>query len=87
MSRADLRAVNINLSDMCVILSAKISMVEDPSMADKEAVLSSLNIKAMTFNKYDEMPVDFGSSMGYKARNGEILGSKVRLAYSKKISM
>ena len=67
MSRADLRvnnryvkmerdrfnfqAVNVNLCDMCVILSAKISDVEDPSMADKEAVLASLNINAMTFNK------------------------------------
>ena len=67
MSRADLRvnnrylemerdrfnfqAVNVNLCDMCVILSAKISAVEDPSMADKEAVLASLNINAMTFNK------------------------------------
>ena len=67
MSRADLRvsccyissiytwfyfqAVNVNLSDMCVILSAKMSAVEDPSMADKEAVLASLNINAMTFNK------------------------------------
>ena len=65
MSRADLRvstrpyriwvylymqAVNVNLCDMCVILSAKISTVEDPSMADKEAVLASLNINAMTFN-------------------------------------
>ena len=66
MSRADLRvglslpgvtehiyfkAVNVNLSDMCVILSAKMSAVEDPSMADKEAVLATLNINAMTFNK------------------------------------
>ena len=51
MSRADLRAVNVNLSDMCVILSAKMSSVDDPSMADKEAVLATLNINAMTFNK------------------------------------
>ena len=34
---------------MCVILSAKVSSNEDPSLADKEAILSSLNIKAMTF--------------------------------------
>ena len=46
-----IQAVNVNLCDMCVILSAKISNVEDPSMADKEAVLASLNINAMTFNK------------------------------------
>ena len=49
--RADLRAVNINLCDMCVVLSAKMSSAEDPSMADKEAVLATLNINAMTFNK------------------------------------
>jgi hypothetical protein len=41
LSRADLRAVNVNLCDMCVILSAKV---------DKEAILASLNIKAMTFD-------------------------------------
>ena len=36
---------------MCVVLSAKMSSVEDPTMADKEAVLATLNINAMTFNK------------------------------------
>ena len=46
-----LQAVNINLCDMCVVLSAKMSSAEDPSMADKEAVLATLNINAMTFNK------------------------------------
>ena len=51
MSRADLRAVNINLSDMCVIMSAKVSVADDQAMIDKEAILASLNIKAMTFNK------------------------------------
>ena len=51
MSRADLRAVNINLCDMCIILSAKVSVADDPAMIDKEAILASLNIKAMTFNK------------------------------------
>ena len=49
LSRADLRSVNVNLCDMCVILSAKVSSNEDPSLADKEAILSSLNIKAMKF--------------------------------------
>ncbi len=37
-------------------------MVQDPSMADKEAVLASLNLNAMTFNKFDSQPVDFGPS-------------------------
>uniref|UniRef100_A0A646QCD7 BK channel n=1 Tax=Hemiscolopendra marginata TaxID=943146 RepID=A0A646QCD7_9MYRI len=50
LSRADLRAVNVNLCDMCVILSAKIPSNDDPTLADKEAILASLNIKAMTFD-------------------------------------
>ena len=64
---------------MCVILSAKISTVEDPSMADKEAVLASLNINAMTFNKFDNQNVDFGSTTtGSKLRTGEVYGARVR---------
>jgi len=50
LSRADLRAVNVNLCDMCVILSAKVPGNDDPTLADKEAILASLNIKAMTFD-------------------------------------
>ena len=63
LSRADLRAVNVNLCDMCVILSAKVPSPlgrlnppiqvpsnDDPTLADKEAILASLNIKAMTFD-------------------------------------
>lgn len=47
----DLRAVNINLCDMCVIISARIANPnEDPTLADKEAILASLNIKAMKFD-------------------------------------
>ena len=44
---------------MCVILSAKVPSNDDPTLADKEAILASLNIKAMTFDdtigvlKYD----------------------------------
>merc|ERR1712029_119368 len=35
----------------CIILSAKVpSSTEDTSMADKEAILATLNIKAMTFD-------------------------------------
>ena len=57
----------MNLCDMCVILSAKVSSEiviptqllhslpkvpsnDDPTLADKEAILASLNIKAMTFD-------------------------------------
>nr|XP_039272746.1 calcium-activated potassium channel subunit alpha-1-like [Styela clava] len=50
LSRADLRAVNVNLSDMCVILSANQNAIEDPSLQDKESILASLNIKSMQFD-------------------------------------
>jgi potassium large conductance calcium-activated channel subfamily M alpha member 1 len=50
LNRANLRAVNINLCDMCVIVSAKDRNLEDPNLVDKEAILCSLNIKAMTFD-------------------------------------
>ena len=47
-----IQAVNVNLSDMVVILSAKAGAThEDPTMADKEAILATLNTNAMTFNK------------------------------------
>ena len=50
LNRANLRAVNINLCDMCVILSAKDRNLDDPHLVDKEAILCSLNVKAMTFD-------------------------------------
>lgn len=51
LSRSDLRAANINSCDMCVIVSARIpNPNEDPTLADKEAILCSLNIKAMHFD-------------------------------------
>lgn len=50
LNRANLRAVNINLCDMCVIVSAKDKNQDDPNLVDKEAILCSLNIKAMTFD-------------------------------------
>ena len=51
MNRAALRSVNINLCDMCVILSAcSKSNADDGSLVDKEAILCSLNIKAMSFD-------------------------------------
>uniref|UniRef100_UPI00358DF9FE calcium-activated potassium channel subunit alpha-1-like isoform X3 n=1 Tax=Myxine glutinosa TaxID=7769 RepID=UPI00358DF9FE len=49
LSRADLRAVNINVCSMCVILSASPCGIEDPSLQDKESLLASLNIKSMIF--------------------------------------
>ena len=79
---------------MCVILSAKMSAVEDPSMADKEAVLATLNINAMTFNKvrnysHAELTILLFTHQydhipvdfgptRAAQRTGEIYGSKVR---------
>jgi len=51
LSRADLRIVNVNLCDMCVILSANQNAIEDPSLQDKESILASLNIKSMQFDE------------------------------------
>ena len=45
--RADLRAVNINLARLVVVLSAGPS--QQAELADTEAVLTSLNIRTMTF--------------------------------------
>ncbi|XP_071507652.1 calcium-activated potassium channel subunit alpha-1-like [Diadema antillarum] len=50
LSRADLRAVNVNQCDMCVILSSNRNSQDDQSLQDKETILASLNIKAMTFD-------------------------------------
>jgi potassium large conductance calcium-activated channel subfamily M alpha member 1 len=50
LNRANLRAVHINMCDMCVILSARNSSGDDSNLVDKEAILCSLNIKAMTFD-------------------------------------
>ena len=50
LNRANLRAVHINMCDMCVILSARNPSADDTNLLDKEAILCSLNIKAMTFD-------------------------------------
>ncbi|XP_031162538.1 calcium-activated potassium channel subunit alpha-1a isoform X39 [Sander lucioperca] len=63
LSRADLRAVNINLCDMCVILSANQNNIEDTSLQDKECILASLNIKSMQFD--DSIGVLQANSQGF----------------------
>lgn len=60
LSRTDLRAVGVNLCDMCVILCSHSSgthstvvnyngsmVMEDPSLQDRESILTSLNIKVI----------------------------------------
>merc|ERR550519_763322 len=49
LSRADLRAVKINLCRMCVLLSAKAPDKSEPVLADKEVIMAALNIKSMDF--------------------------------------
>ncbi|TMS22083.1 Calcium-activated potassium channel subunit alpha-1 [Larimichthys crocea] len=63
LSRADLRAVNINLCDMCVILSANQNNIDDASLQDKECILASLNIKSMQFD--DSIGVLQANSQGF----------------------
>jgi len=83
LSRADLRAVNINLCDMCVILSAKIPSSDDPTLADKEAILASLNIKAMTFDEIITVahnnPTGVTSLPQHVQRRGSVYGINVPL--------
>ncbi|XP_051958303.1 calcium-activated potassium channel subunit alpha-1-like isoform X8 [Xyrauchen texanus] len=63
LSRADLRAVNINLCEMCVILSANQNNIDDVSLQDKECILASLNIKSMLFD--DSIGVLQANSQGF----------------------
>lgn len=83
LSRADLRAVNINLCDMCVILSAKIPSSDDPTLADKEAILASLNIKAMTFEEITTVarnnPTGVSTLPQHVQRRGSVYGINVPL--------
>ncbi|KAM8704017.1 hypothetical protein ACLKA7_008612 [Drosophila subpalustris] len=87
LSRADLRAVNVNLCDMCCILSAKVPSNDDPTLADKEAILASLNIKAMTFDdtigvlsqrgpEFDNLSTTAGSPIVLQ-RRGSVYGANV----------
>ncbi|XP_070544720.1 calcium-activated potassium channel subunit alpha-1-like isoform X30 [Ptychodera flava] len=79
LSRADLRAVNVNLCDMCVILSANQGKSEDPYLQDKETILASLNLKAMTFD--DTVGLLRASSQGFIPQGfSPIMGSRKSLS-------
>uniref|UniRef100_A0A0K8UHC8 BK channel n=1 Tax=Bactrocera latifrons TaxID=174628 RepID=A0A0K8UHC8_BACLA len=93
LSRADLRAVNVNLCDMCCILSAKVPSNDDPTLADKEAILASLNIKAMTFDdtigvlsqrgpEFDNLSATAGSPIVLQ-RRGSVYGANVPMITGK----
>lgn len=71
LNRANLRAVNINLVDMCVILSARRpSNLDDTSLVDKEAILCSLNIKAMMFD--DAATTSIAAQVGQNSNSSKI---------------
>ncbi|NXM02762.1 KCMA1 protein, partial [Tyrannus savana] len=88
LSRADLRAVNINLCDMCVILSANQNNIDDASLQDKECILASLNIKSMQFD--DSIGVLQANSQGKdcpiillcSAYRGQDLAGRISLTQS-----
>jgi potassium large conductance calcium-activated channel subfamily M alpha protein 1 len=71
--------VNVNLCDMCVILSAKVPSNDDPTLADKEAILASLNIKAMTFDDTIGVLNSKSSSGGGGTERSSPLGSPIVL--------
>merc|ERR1719420_252775 len=54
LSRADLRAVKIDMCRMCVTLSAKTPSRLEPVLADKEVLLTALNIKGMNFTGLED---------------------------------
>lgn len=47
LSRADMRAVKIDQCRLCIVLSAKVPTRDEPVLADKEVLLTALNIKAL----------------------------------------
>lgn len=47
-------AVKIDMCRMCVILSAKTPSRQEPVLADKEVLLTTLNIKAMAFSGIED---------------------------------
>ena len=69
---------------MCCILSAKVPNNDDPTLADKEAILASLNIKAMTFddtigvlNQNNDNDYSFGGNPIILQRKGSVYGANV----------
>lgn len=61
---------------MCCILSAKVPSNDDPTLADKEAILASLNIKAMTFDDTIGVLSQVGSPIVLQ-RRGSVYGANV----------
>lgn len=74
LNRANLRSVNINLCDMCVILSSKLGLnIDDPTLVDKEAILCSLNIKAMFFDAVTSIEDDPAAPKEMNQTSGNLI--------------
>jgi len=64
-SRADLRAVNVNLADMVIILSPNLAKEEEhQALSDKESILITQNLKAMSFDKVETLLSDENENDG-----------------------
>ncbi|CAH1794980.1 unnamed protein product [Owenia fusiformis] len=96
LNRANLRAMNINLCDMCTILSARKPAIDDPTLVDKEAILCSLNIKAMTFDDTIGLLNDFANSeepgagfmpLGFSPMGTPVKGTRRGSSYGANVPM
>ncbi len=59
--RPDLRALSMELCDMCVILSAKNHILVDKTLVDKESILANLNLKGMSGDDVEDKIKSIGS--------------------------
>ena len=73
-SRADLRAVNVNLADMVIIFSPSLAKEEEhQALSDKESILVTQNLKAMSFEKVDITESgDKGTNNGEAVQNNPV---------------
>eukprot|EP00795_Rhopilema_esculentum_P008788 gene8788-14818_t len=73
-SRADLRAVNVNLADMVIIFSPSLAKEEEhQALSDKESILVTQNLKAMCFEKVDITESgDKGTNNGEAVQNNPV---------------
>ncbi|GAU91314.1 hypothetical protein RvY_03591 [Ramazzottius varieornatus] len=66
LDRADLRAVSIKTCAMCVVLPSRSGGSTDPILDDKDTILATLNIMAMSFEKIE---VAAGASAAGRSRS------------------
>lgn len=82
-SRVDLRAINVHTADMCILLSPLKNVVfekeEHEAMSDKEVIMVTLNLRAMTFESLNKAN-DTSPPLVKKNISAELLHSKQALA-------